>query len=377
MATEKKNKTAKHLLFIFFLVLGVLAGVFIEKIGDAFSITIGAVFYLPIFFVPILVLVIGIHELGHAIAGILVKFDFRTYVIGPFLFNKETTGWKFKWNTNINTAGGLVICLPTSATDNINRKFAWYAAGGPLASLILAILTFALTYFLDNNTSASANIKFLLMIIGIFSFIIMIATAIPYYANGLASDGARFISMLKGGDRAKFEGLILKVMASATSGIRPKLLPIKDLEEAKILGDKLNAPFKIYLPSFYHQIAFDNNDFESAEKYLFEHISYVDKMPKGINSSVWVDAAFFYAFAKKDIKKATAYWSKFTPSAMTQKAQMFATEAAIALLKEEYNLARTKIEVAYRELPNMIDKGLAIALREKLEKLETKIHLVT
>ena len=56
---------------------------------------------------------------------------------------------------------------------------------------------------------------------------------------------------------------------------------------------------------------------------------------------------------------------------------MFATEAAIALLKEEYNLARTKIEVAYRELPNMIDKGLAIALREKLEKLETKIHLVT
>jgi len=35
------------------------------------------------------------------------------YVIGPFLWAKEQNNWLFKWNKNVNTAGGLVICLPT------------------------------------------------------------------------------------------------------------------------------------------------------------------------------------------------------------------------------------------------------------------------
>lgn len=372
MGTKKKNNLGKYLFFIAFLIIGASAGYFIGKLGGAFSVPKSTVVYLLAFFVPIFIIVIGVHELGHAIAGVLVKFDFRTYVVGPFLWNKETSGWKFKWNNNINTAGGLVICLPTSST-NINKKFAWYAAGGPLASLILAIVALASAYTLHVGSSSFTNLKFLLAMMGILSFIIMVTTALPYNAGGLASDGARLISMLQGGDKAKFEGLILKLLASATSGIRPKLMSLEDLEEAKILGDKLNAPFRIYIPGFYHQVAFDKNEVEVAEKHLLEHIAFIDEMPAGINSGVWIDATFFYAFAKKDLEKANEYWSKFTPSAMTQKAQFLATEAAIALLKNEKELATTKIELAYKELDNMIDKGLAIALREKLNKLEAEI----
>jgi len=376
MGTKKKNNLGKYLFFIAFLTIGASAGYFIGKLGGAFSIPKGTVVYMLAFFVPVFIVVIGIHELGHAIAGVLVKFDFRTYVVGPFLWNKEASGWKFKWNNNINTAGGLVICLPTSST-NINKKFAWYAGGGPLASLILSIVALAVAYALHAGGSSFVNLKFLLAMIGILSFIIMVTTTIPYNAGGLASDGARIVSMLQGGNKAKFEALILKLLACATSGIRPKLMSLEDLEEAKILGDKLHAPFRIYIPGFYHQVAFDKNEIELAEEHLLAHIAFVDDMPKGINSGVWIDAAFFYGFAKKDLEKAEWYWSKYTPSAMTQKAQVFATEAAIALLKNEKKLATTKIEVAYKELDNMIDKGLAIALREKLAKLETEITLAS
>lgn len=376
METKKKKNFFKYTLFIIFLIIGASAGYFIGKLGGALSVPKNTVIYVTAFFIPIFIFVVGVHELGHAIAGVLVKFDFRTYVVGPFLWNKETSGWKFKWNTNINTMGGLVICLPTSQTSNINKSFAWYAAGGPIASLTLAIIAFTATYFLHVLTDL-ISLKFLLATLGFLSFIIMATTVIPYNVSGLASDGARIISMLQGGDKAKFEGLILKLLAYATSGVRPKLIPLTDLDEAKILGDKLQAPFRIYIPSFYHQMAFDNNDLVEAEKHLLEHVSFINEMPKGINGSVWIDAAFFYAFAKKDLAKATEYFSKFSPSAMTQKAQVLATEASLAFLKEDYQLALIKIENANQELVNMIDKGLAIALREKLTTLKATISLAT
>lgn len=376
MEAKKKKNFFKYILFIIFLIVGASAGYFIGKLGGALSVPNNTVLYVTVFFIPIFLFVVGVHELGHAIAGVLVKFDFRTYVVGPFLWNKETFGWKFKWNSNINTMGGLVICLPTVQTSNINKDFAWYAAGGPLASLILTIIAFTATYFLHVFTDL-VSVKFLLAMLGFLSFIVMVTTGIPYNAGGFASDGARIVSMLQGGDKAKFEGLILKISAYATSGVRPRLIPLSDLEEAKILGNKLHAPFRIYIPSFYHQMAFDNNDLIEAEKHLLEYVSFIDEMPKGINGSVWIDAAFFYAFAKKDLAKATEYFSKFSPSAMTQKAQVLATEASLAFLKQDYQLALAKIENANQELVNMIDKGLSIALREKLTTLKATISLAT
>jgi len=66
--------------------------------------------------------VIAVHEMGHAIAGIAVKFDFKTYVVGPFMWEKDEIGWRFKWNRNVNTAGGLVICMPIG-TENYPNDF--------------------------------------------------------------------------------------------------------------------------------------------------------------------------------------------------------------------------------------------------------------
>jgi hypothetical protein len=52
--------------------------------------------------VPVYFFVVGIHELGHAFAGKLVKFDFRMYIIGPLFFEKENGNWKLKLNKNLN-----------------------------------------------------------------------------------------------------------------------------------------------------------------------------------------------------------------------------------------------------------------------------------
>ena len=55
---------------------------------------------------------------------------------------------------------------------------------------------------------------------------------------------------------------------------------------------------------------------------------------------------------------------------MIPKAQIYATEAAMAVLKNETELALAKIEASQLEIPGMLDKGVGIALQDKLIRLK-------
>jgi len=201
------------------------------------------------------------------------------------------------------------------------------------------------------------------------SLLIFLVTIIPIHVGGFSSDGARILRFLKGGETAEFEIVLLKIISTSTSGTRPKYYNNADIDHAFVLAQKLNAPQGVYLHSFAHQMAFDNGDIDTAEKHLQAYINNADEVPEGMRSAVWIDAAFFYSYAKKDLTSATKYWDKYKPSAILPKAQIYATEAAIAHLKGDDELMHNRISASLKELPNMIDRGLAEALRDKLEKM--------
>ncbi len=368
---SKKGKRSKIVSVIIMMAIAGAAGYLAASLGIGAASAIPKIVLLSLFllFVPAFFLVVGFHEGGHALAGIWVNFDFRMYVIGPFMWEKEETGWKFKWNKNVNTSGGMVLCLPTES-ENLKNRFSVYAAGGPLASLLLAVIAYSLfNLILPPSISKQVvllTLAYLLFLIAFLSSIIFIATSLPFHFGGFSSDGARILHLQQGGDKARFELLILKIMSSSAGGMRPSLLNSTELEEAQVLAKKLNAPFGVYLHSYFHQACWDKGDLEAAEKHLMNYISEIESIPDGIRSAVWLDAAFFYAHAKKDIDQAIHYWNQFKPSAIIPKAQILATEAAISSLKNEKENSLLKIENAVKELVNMIDRGVAISLRDKL-----------
>lgn len=376
---KKKNKLRKALGFLVLMMVGAGVGYIAGKMGFSAATNISKVtcITLAILFIPTFFIVIGIHEGGHALAGVWVNFDFRMFVVGPFMWTKEQTGWQFKWNKNVNIAGGLVICLP-SGTENLSKRFSTYAAGGPIASLLLAVLAYGL-FFLISMADIASQVglqifAYFFLVMSFLSFIIFIITSIPMHISGFSSDGARVVRLLKGGETARFEILILKIISGSTSGLRPKLLDTNELMEAQNLANKLNAPFGVYIHSFFHQAAFDRGDIEKAENHLLDYINEADRIPEGLRNAVWLDAAFYYAFAKKDINEAEKYWNQFKPTAMISKAQVFATEAAISALKNEKDIVYSKIEAGLNEIPNMIDKGVGLALQEKLLHLRDSVE---
>jgi hypothetical protein len=370
---KRKNSFLKVLGFVTILVAVGAAGFMVGKMGfssSPHSLPKSAVIALAILFIPAFLLVIGFHEGGHALMGIWMKFDFRMYVIGPFMWEKEQASWQFKWNRNVNTAGGMVICMPLDG-ENLKKRFSSYAAGGPIASLVLAGLAYGVYLLFSPNISGSEQIIFrvashFFLLIAVLSLAIGIVTSIPMHQGGFYTDGARILRLQRGGDTARFDVLILKIIANASGGTRPRLLMMDDLLEAQVLAKKLNAPFGVYLHSFFHQVAFDLGEIERAEKHLLDYIGEADLIPDGIRNAVWLDAAFFYAFAKKDIDTAARYWQQFKPTAIIPKAQIFATEAAMSFLRNDPEVARSKVDAAMAALPDMIDKGIALALKDRL-----------
>jgi hypothetical protein len=351
--------------------IGFIIGNYLKDNPDAIYFPKYAVWIFFIFLYPIYFLAIGIHELGHAAAGISQNFEFKMYVVGPFMFEKEGETWKYKWNKSFNLSGGLALCLPND-DHNLIKRFSIFIAGGPVASLLSAVLSFLIYRVIGAGDSYSYlhNIIALFFLIYTFlSTLIFLMTIIPFSTGGLHSDGARLIRFLKGGDISKLEVFVVSIFSGISAGIRPKDYNMSEILDAKQLSNKLNDNFEVYFDGFLFQHTFDNNQLVEAEMHLENYLANAEKVPEGFRGSLWLDAAFFYAYGKKDLAKAQEYYNMYKHSSMVPKAQVFATEAALHKLEMKPAEMNQKIHEALAEIPAMIDKGLGKAMKERLERM--------
>jgi hypothetical protein len=78
------------------------------------------------------------HELGHIAMGMAVGLRFHAIGIGPVVLARSPQGWTGGFSPG-NWDGGWAGAVPKS-TDHLRANLLAFAAGGPLASLLLALL---------------------------------------------------------------------------------------------------------------------------------------------------------------------------------------------------------------------------------------------
>ncbi len=340
----------------------------------------------PLFFklmvFPVLLLVIfcviAIHELGHVAAGLLMDFEFKLITVGPFMVQKEGTSVQFKWNKNLNIAGGLALCIPKT-TDNITRKFMFFAAGGPLASLLLAVFAYLLTWAIsyDNQIFIRFMFHVFFSMVAIFSLAIFLLTVLPMKSGGFYTDGARILNLWRGGYQAKIEAVLLQVTSQLFAGTRPKQIDILPIQEA--VEYPIDAPFKAYLHAFLYYHYLDIHLIEQAEIHLEKYASYLEEIPEGYRAMVWLEKAYFEATYQNDSEIARDFFQHAKIGAIIPKSLVLRVEAAIAKAEKNYDLAIQKTQEALKELPNAMDRGTAVAEKEWLENtlkdLQLKINV--
>lgn len=123
--------------------VGVPIGIAIDFAPGAVPSWTGAILFLFLLYPSI-----AIHELGHLAAAQLVGMDPGAIVAGGFFVFKSGANWVFRFDYR-RLYSGSAKALPPKG-DFRAAPLAWYAAGGPLASL-LSILAGAAGYLLSSG----------------------------------------------------------------------------------------------------------------------------------------------------------------------------------------------------------------------------------
>lgn len=172
----------------------------------------------------LMLIVLGTHEIGHLIGGLSQGMRFLLLIVGPFGWHASVSGPRFEWNTNVALMGGLAATLPTEVGSSLRRQLLVMIAGGPLASLLLAIFAVAAIAYVEPRLAAYC------LIVAVTSFGIFLVTLIPVRAGGFMSDGMQLIDVWRGGTAVVERSALLRVFAQSMDGVRPRDWDAKVLE---------------------------------------------------------------------------------------------------------------------------------------------------
>lgn len=288
--------------------------------------------------------VILVHELGHLCAGLAQGFRLALFTAGLLGVRGSATGPRFFLNRQLSLMGGLAASFPERLETGpaLRRKFARIVAAGPLASLLLGLLAFwALGWVPAQTPSLLARAGgFYLMVTGLLSIIIFLATIVPARMGGFMSDGARLLSLLNKGEQARYEEASLAVGALTGAGKLPGDYP------ADLIAQLLQRPPDSLLGLNGHFVAFshylDRGETPAALALAQGIETHIDVVPEAFQGYYLKDVAFFHAFLAKDAAAAQATWAGL-PKAAGQDADAgtFRTKAALALLDGQPDTAAT------------------------------------
>ncbi|RZK30501.1 MAG: M50 family peptidase [Hymenobacter sp.] len=309
-------------------------------------------------------LAIGVHELGHAVLGHWQGFEFQWLTVGPFRWQREAQQIRFRWNTSLYAAGGLVVSIPLG-DHHLRRRYLLFAAGGPLASVLLAGVTLS-SYALLSAQGFSQSIGFGLVLTGAVSGAIALVTLLPLHLGGVASDGARLLTLWRGGPASQLELAVLTATSHSVAGTRPRQLPLTALQAALTLPDTL--PFKPYLYHYLYLAALDSGHLEQAAHYLTTYRERVPQLPALLQETVWLEAAFFAAAFTQNLSTSQAFQQQAVASALTPADIAFRVAAAQARLLGDAPQVRAHAQASLRALTHNMDRGSSVFYAEWLHE---------
>ena len=153
-----------------------------------------------------LFIVLGVHELGHLLVGLIQGFRLELFVIGPLGIKRENNKINIYLNKNIQFFGGVTAVFPIDDKPENSKKFANMVLAGPIASLIFSILfiylyTFKIPFF-----------SMLFFVGGFTSFCIFLATTIPNKTGMFFTDRKRYQRLTSNGKENIIELAVIRIM---------------------------------------------------------------------------------------------------------------------------------------------------------------------
>lgn len=301
--------------------------------------------FLDLFLFPVILVftiyeTILIHELGHLIAGLINRFEFNYLVVGPIKISKDKEGFKLNFS-GLRTLqmGGLASLFPADEF-NLQKRYLWMIAGGPLANMLQAAIFLIVIILLSEQTISFLLDKFLFTSfvwpVGLF----LPSSIIPFTTGGFTNDGARMWLLWKGKKRAQWHLQWVLLTDSLYKGRTPGQLDAAQLQTLQNTAE--NEMEKFVASNFFYDFYMENGDYSQAAEALNAGLSSVQSDPTVVFSPLMLlEAAYFVSQVNQDATTARAWLNLAQKdykrkSIFVPKESMLRTEAAVFAAEGEF-----------------------------------------
>jgi hypothetical protein len=259
--------------------------------------------------------------------------------------------------------GGLAASLPTKEGASLRQQLLVLIAGGPAASLLLAIVAIVIASVSDPRFAAYC------IFVAATSLGVFLVTLIPVRVGGFLSDGLQFIDVLKGGSAAIDRGTLLHIFAQSLGGIRPRDWDSSAVE--KLANLDCDEPL-LRACGLMHLLAqaMDSRHDADIAKYGRWLEDSVDAYPSGFKQSVHVELAIC-AWLAGDLDAIKRHL-KASQGGIVEKSRRLLAQAALAKLEgREEDCERDRL-LAIKLLPKASDAGQSKLTEDQLEMLQSR-----
>lgn len=303
-----------------------------------------------------------IHELGHLIAGLMVRFQANFVIIYPFRFTRTRTGWVVR-RERLASVSGAASMLPQSF-EHLRSRLMIYVLGGPAANLLTFLI---LRACLPNVAQAPNQTILFLDSLANLSLFLGAANLLPFQARGFQSDGARVLMAAAKEHKFLRWYALVRLGTAMMSGTRARDLDPAVIQQALELNDSSGDWMRANLIAY--SWAADREDVAAAAAYLEKCLTYAGKLPNKTRCFLMLEAAVFQGWYREDAGRAVR-WLNLAGSARKRLPALYRLRPQIAVAWADGHSAEaeTKLQEAVTEVRKMP----ANAARDRLETSMTE-----
>ena len=295
--------------FVWFLsiAIGAIGTIWVLHWGDAHhlpdtesQITI----LLGIFLISLVV--IAVHEAGHALAAKALGMKLLLLVIGPFIWQYRLGQWRFQFKpAGFLSFKGLTLATPLTF-ENFRRRKVIMLAAGPLACFAACLIASAMTLLAPHSPWQQQWL--LLAWFAVISFIGFACPLIPSKACNMYSDGARLYQFYKGGLWIDYYRALYLVTSSTVTPIRPRDYDLDAMQRAA--GTVTSGQSEFTLRLCCYSCLFDRRQFPEAGQAI-EHASEIcEQHSLKLATESISPLVFGHAFVRRDPVAARLWWDR-------------------------------------------------------------------
>lgn len=313
----------------------------------------------------LLMLTALVHELGHLLAGYLVRFHFQVLVVGPVRVSRDNGRLRLHLQRGGSFFNGLAASIPQEM-DNLAHRLLYFATGGPAASFLLSFVSLAVVLLLSNDLTRMLDYLWLwecCLFTAVVSYFFLLTSMRPgTYHNGMVADGGRILMVATNAPQALRWQALVMLHAVDIAGERPYQWDEALLQQVLTLPDNSQDYLTAVVMNYHHWL--DKDEPQKAASYLEEALSLPVTWESGMRARLMLEKAFLAAAYLQDSKTARESLAQIKLNRRQANALFWRAKAALYLLEGSVSLAE---ETAVNGLATL-DKDLRTGL-QKAERL--------